>query len=107
MQQQYYNRYNEFVVNGEYKTLPFVSISNRGTDFFDTYIKNSTKLDSLSQKYYNSPYYGWLILLANPSVGSIEFSIPDSSLLRIPYPLEPVLQEYKDKIKTFNQLYGI
>ena len=107
MQQQYYNRYKDFVVNGKYKTLPFISLSNKTTDFYETYYRNRTRLDELSQKYYEVPYYGWLILIANPIVGPMEFSIPDGSLLRIPYPLDITLQELNDKTKNFNQLYGI
>jgi len=107
MKQQYFNRYGNFIINGEYRTLPFISLSIKNTDIYDVYIKNKTRLDILSQKYYDNPLYEWLILLANPIFSSLEFSIPDNVQIRIPYPLDITLQEYKDKINTFNTLYGV
>jgi hypothetical protein len=36
--------------------------------------------------YYNNPYGGWLIMLANPEFGGLEFNIPNQTVIRIPFP---------------------
>lgn len=106
MQQEYFNRYSRFVENGKYKTLPFITLEPKSTDIPEVYIKNQSRLDAFSQQYYDNPTYGWLILLANPHFASLEFSLPDRIEIRIPYPLEPTLQEYTSKVKKFETLYG-
>jgi hypothetical protein len=40
--------------------------------------------------------YDWLILYANPDY-LIEFDIPDGTIIRIPFPLERALSEYRTK----------
>ena len=62
------------------------------------------RLDKLSYEYYNSPDFGWLIMLANPEYGSIENFIPDGVVLRIPYPLDDTLNIYLNDINTYNEL---
>ena len=105
--QDYFDRYKDFVVNGQFKTVPFISIDRRDSDRFDTYQPGVTRFDILSYKYYGAPYYTWLILQANPTLGSLEFQIPTGTLIRIPYPLDSVLKEYNEKIKQHARLYGI
>ena len=104
---EYYNRYTGFLINGEYKTLPFIKLDPKDTDYFETYIRNKTRLDSLSDKYYGVPYYTWLILNCNPTLGGLEFGTPDGYQIRIPYPLEQTLQEYNNKLRDYTALYGI
>ena len=105
--EEYYNRYFGFVVNGVYKTLPFIKLDLKPTDYFENYARNRTRFDSLSEKYYDVPYYTWLILLANPTLGGLEFMTKDGYQIRIPYPLESTLKEYNDKLKAHIQLYGL
>jgi hypothetical protein len=62
-------------------------------------------LDIISYNYYNDPNYGWLILMANPEYGSMEYNIPDGALLRIPYPLGETIEDYKKSIDLYNKLY--
>ena len=59
------------------------------------------RLDNLSYKYYSSPDYAWLILLANPQVGSLEYLIPDGERLRIPYPLDIALSRYDKEVNDY------
>ena len=73
---------------------------------FFLYKKGKDRLDKISQEYYNTPTFGWLILLANPFVGSVEFMIPNNSLLRIPFPLITTLQDYNRNIELYNLYYG-
>jgi hypothetical protein len=104
---EYYNRYFGFEIDGEYKTLPFIQLDVKDTDYIETYIRNKTRLDVLSERYYDSPYYTWLILNANPTMSGLEFMVQDGYQIRIPYPLEQTLREYNDKLKVFKQIYGI
>ena len=45
--------------------------------------------------------YGWLILLANPDYGGMEFDIPDNTVIRIPFPLMDTLREYQQKVDQY------
>lgn len=102
-----YNRYNSFVVNGKYKRIPFIKIPVRNTDIYTIYEVGKTRLDLLSYQYYDDPNFGWLILQANPKYGSLEFRIDGDSKLRIPYPLDVVLQGYEEDIERYSKLYGL
>lgn len=105
--EEYYNRYYGFIVNGEYKTLPFIKLDVKATDYFEIYTRNRTRFDVLSEKYYDVPYYTWLILNANPILGGLEFGTRNGLQIRIPYPLETTLKEYNDKLRLHIQLYGL
>jgi hypothetical protein len=65
-----------------------------------------SRLDVISQEYYNSPYFGWLILQANPQFGGLENNIYDGAVLIIPYPLLPSLQDYKSALDNYFYYYG-
>jgi hypothetical protein len=56
--------------------------------------------------YYNNPYSGWLILLANPEFGGLEFNIPDMTTLRIPFPYDSAISRYITEIENYKVLYG-
>lgn len=102
----YYDRYSSFKTNGTIKLIPNVILPFIGSDITDIYKQGVTRLDKLSQKYYNTPYYGVLILMANPSLATIEFDIEDGKTIRIPYPLESALERYNSALKIHNILYG-
>jgi hypothetical protein len=102
----YFNRYQFFVDDEEHKIVPGVEIPLKGTDKFIQYKKGKDRLDKISQDNYNTPLFGWVILLANPSLGSIEFEIPDNSTLRIPFPLINTLQDYKRAVELYKLYYG-
>ncbi len=106
MAREYFNRYQFFVENGEFKIVPGIEIPIKTTDKFFLYKKGKDRLDKISQEYYNTPTFGWLILLSNPFVGSVEFMIPNNSLLRIPFPLITTLQDYNRNIELYNLYYG-
>ena len=101
-----YDRYSQFRNGDEIDIVPFGSVRKKNTDYYEIYRKNKSRLDIISNKYYNSPDYGWLILQANPDVGSMEYEIPDGTLLRIPYPLAVSIQDYRDSIEEYYRLYG-
>ena len=102
----YYNRYNEFVVNGDYIMVPNIKLTPKASDRKVVYKIGKSRLDKLSQQFYDSPYYGWLIMLANPSYGGQEWNIPDSTLIIVPFPLMESLEEYKTKLDKHFLYYG-
>lgn len=95
----YYDRYQSFRLDGQLLKVPFTKIRNESTDLYITFDKSRMRLDSLSYKYYGDANYGWLLMMANPQFGSMEFDIPDKVLFRIPYPLTTALIRYEDSVK--------
>lgn len=100
-----YDRYSRFRVNGTIKIIPGITIDPKSTDYFETYTLGLSRLDIISSEYYGDPNYDWLIMLANPEYGSLEYNIPDGSVLRIPYPLSTTLENYNNKIDLYETLY--
>ncbi len=84
---QYYNRYNQFLVNGEQTVVPYVSLPSKPSDKAYIYKVGRSRLDKVSQEYYGTPFFGWLILQANPQYGGLENNIYDGAILSVPYPL--------------------
>jgi hypothetical protein len=107
MGKEYYDRYQKFKVNGSYKPLPFIKLDTKPTDKTVVYRSQFSRLDKLSQIYYDNPYHGWLILLANPQYGGVEENIPDDEIIVIPFPFRDSLQVYIDKVEEYKTLYGI
>lgn len=102
----YYNRYNMFLVNGVQTSVPFVKIPPKPTDKVYIYKIGRSRLDKISQEVYNTPYFGWLILQANPQFGGLENNIEDGSVLTIPFPLESSLLDYKNQLDNYFYYYG-
>ena len=67
---------------------------------------SQSRLDKISQQYYGTPTFGWLILAANPIFGGIEWSIPDAAIITIPFPLVASLQDYKSQLDNHFFYYG-
>jgi hypothetical protein len=102
----YYNRYTDFIINGENITVPFIKLTSKAGDKKVIYKVGRSRLDKISQQYYESPYFGWLILQANPSVGGLEWNIKDGQVLIVPYPLVASLQIYKKAVDDYFFFYG-
>jgi hypothetical protein len=100
------SRYNSFISDGRCEYVPFIPIIKQSTDYYIIFDKNSMRMDKLSYQYYKNPNYGWLIMQANPELGSLEFLIENGSVLRIPYPLENALKKYEDDILKYKNIYG-
>ena len=107
MAKQYYDRYQDFRFNNQIKTMPFIKIPNQATDILIEYKSNRTRLDIVSNTYYGVPYYGWLIMQANPQYGGLEFDIPEGSVIRIPLPFLAALNSYQQAVKNYDVLYNI
>ena len=106
MQIQYYNRYNQFLINGEQIVVPYIALTPKNSDKRYIYKVGISRLDKVSQQHYNSPFFGWLILQANPEFTGFEFNIPDGAVLTIPYPLLTSLQDYKNELENYTFYYG-
>ena len=102
----YFDRYSNFKFNGGMNIVPNVKIPILGTDKQVLYKLGTSRLDKLSNLYYNNPYSGWLIMLANPQFGGLEFKIPDSTIIIIPYPFESALERYQSGLTKYKMLYG-
>ncbi len=96
---EYYDRYGLIRNLGVIEQIPYIEISKRPDDVYETFRADIDRLDLISNKFYDSPFYGWLIMSANPSYGIDEFSIPNGALLRIPLPLNDALSEYETKLR--------
>jgi hypothetical protein len=99
MAYQYWNRYSDFLINGEQTVVPFVYLPQKPT-------VAKSRLDKVSQEFYNSPVFSWLILQANPQFGGLENNIYDGAVLIIPFPLLPSLQDYKAALENHFYYYG-
>jgi len=103
---EYFDRYNAFRVNADMKPLPGITIPESGSDKTMVYKQGLSRLDKLSNMYYNNAYSGWLIMLANPQFGGLEFNIPDMTLIRIPFPFDSAVSRYITQVKNHKALYG-
>ncbi len=97
----YYDRYERFRLDGGFLKVPFIKIEKQNTDLYIEFNKSRMRLDTLSYKYYGDANYGWLLMLANPQFGSMEFEIPDKVLFRIPYPLTSAVLRYEQEVKKY------
>lgn len=103
---QIYYRYKDFVINGEQTVVPYVSLPVKSTDKQYIYKISQSRLDKVSQQYYGSPTFGWLILTANPRYGGLEWNISDGDVIRIPFPLVSSLQDYQNELDLHFYYYG-
>lgn len=102
----YFDRYKDFRGNGTVKPMPLIKIPEADTDKTYVYELGKTRLDKVSQEYYNNPYHGFLIELANPQFGGLEFEIPDKETIRIPFPFKSALERYNAEVEKYKTLYG-
>lgn len=106
MSSLYYNRYSKFLINGQQTVVPFVKVPPKTTDKNYFYRTNVSRLDKISNEFYGSPFFGWLILAANPQYGGLESNIPDRGLLVVPYPLISSIQDYEAELNNHFFYYG-
>jgi hypothetical protein len=106
MADSYWNRYDTFLLNGQQTIVPYVKLPAKSSDKKYLYKKNIGRLDRVSQEIYSSPFFGWLIMLANPQFGGQEWDIPDNSILIVPFPLITSIQDYKNELNNYFFYYG-
>lgn len=102
----YFDRYEKFRDNGQIKPIPGIKIPVKNTDKQITYEVGKTRLDRVSQTYYGNPLHGFLIMMANPQYGGMEFNIPDGAVIRIPFPFNEVLESLEKEYNKHIELYG-
>jgi hypothetical protein len=102
----YFDRYEQFRSNGTVRPIPGIQIPIFPTDKAIVYKNGQTRLDKLSQTYYNNPYHGFLIMAANPQFGGLEFGIPDRAVIRVPFPFESAIERYINEVERYQNLYG-
>jgi len=102
----YIDRYNSFKGNAEMKPVIGVKLEPSDNDLTYVYKQGTTRLDKLSNMFYNNPYSGWLIMLVNQEYGGLEFNIPDMSIIRIPYPFDSAVERYATAVRKHKLLYG-
>lgn len=106
MDNTYLDRYKKFKDDDNFKPVPGIKLPEKDTDKYVPYRLGSNRLDIMSNEYYGTPYYGWLIMLANQEFGGLEFMIPDNTTIRIPYPLKTSVNDYLRGVDTYIKLYG-
>lgn len=102
---KHYDRYSGFRSDNGFKSIPFIKIPKLSTDK-KKIMGKYTRLDKISNEYYGSPYFSWLILQANPEIASIEFDIKENTIIRLPFPLNSSIDGYIEKVKEHKRLYG-
>lgn len=102
----YYDRYAQFRDNNGTKPIPFINIYAKSSDKKIVYKLGKTRFDRLSQDYYGNPYHGFLIALANPKYGGLEFLYRDGDVIRIPFPFNDALERYNQEVEKYKKLYG-
>jgi hypothetical protein len=94
------NRYDELTKG---KTMPLVKLPINKSDKYIFWNSMLNRYDKISQKYYNSPFYDYLLIYANTEYLS-EFDIPEGALIRIPFPLNKAKADYEALLKYYNNL---
>jgi hypothetical protein len=92
-----YNFYSLLKDNDKLRDMPSIKIEKRSTDKSVTYNKQLNRLDNISGNIYNDETLWRLILWANEQY-FMEFDIPDNTVIRVPWPLQDVLNEVQTKI---------
>ncbi len=92
-----YNFYSLLKDNDSLKNMPPIKIDKRSSDKTVTYNSQKNRLDTIAGNVYSDETLWKLILWANEQY-FIEFDIPDNSVIRVPYPLQDVINEVQTKI---------
>jgi hypothetical protein len=87
-----YNFYSQLKSNDSLKNMPPISIRHRSTDKSVTYNKQKNRLDTIAGNIYRDETLWRIILWANEGY-FLEFDIPDNTVIRVPYPLQDVINE--------------
>jgi hypothetical protein len=102
----YYDRYKSFINGSSIEPVAGIIIPQSSDDKTVVYKKGQSRLDKISNDYYNNPYSGWLIMQSNPQFGGLEFNIPDEAIIRVPYPFDSAINRYITQVSRYKQLYG-
>lgn len=93
----YFDIYQYLFNNGQVIDMPVIKIAKRNTDKFVEYNSKKTRIDRIAGDVYGDSSYWRIIMWANPEY-YLEFDIPENTAIRVPYPLEEVVQEVIERI---------
>lgn len=97
-------RYDFFKEKGiDLINIPFIKISPRDTDKYDSYIEGVTTYDKLAFKWYNREDLSFIISMANPEYID-ENDIESGTQIRIPFPIDEVENEILEKADLYKRL---
>jgi hypothetical protein len=85
---------NQSSIITSYLGVKYPEIPYSDTDIY-VYTTIGDRLDKLSQQYYNSTEYYWVIASANPDVGLNSLYIPEGTQIRIPINLNNIILSFK------------
>ena len=57
MAYSYWNRYSDFLINGEQTVVPFAPLPSKSSDKNYIYKVGQSRLDKISQQFYGTPYF--------------------------------------------------
>lgn len=92
-----YDFYSLLKKNDVLLNMPSITIQKRSTDKSVTYNKEKNRLDTIAGIIYQDETLWKLILWANKEY-FMEFDIPDNTVIRVPYPLQDVIEEVQSQI---------
>lgn len=92
-----YDFYSLLKKNDALLNMPSITIKKRVTDKSITYNKEKNRLDTIAGMIYQDETLWRIILWANKEY-FIEFDIPDNVVIRVPYPLQDVIEEVQSQI---------
>jgi hypothetical protein len=94
-----FNYHRKLIINGlDLYNMPPMEITKRVQDLYIEYSKRNNRFDRIAANVYSNDEMAVLIRWANPEY-DLEFDIPDGNVIRVPLPLEDVLDEVFEKIE--------
>lgn len=94
---RYVKRYEDILdVRFSSRNVPQVDIAQRSTDVYVTF-NSADRLDAIASRIYGQPEFYWVILAANGYAA--EFEIDPGEILRVPYPLEEVVEDIREQVE--------
>ena len=89
-----YNFYKFLLKDGSnvLDNMPPIAIKERTSDVRITYDRNLTRLDRIAGDVYEDETLSKIIMWANPEY-DYEFDIPSGMVIRVPFPIEDVIQD--------------
>ena len=85
---------NQSSIITSYLGVKYPEIPYLDTDIY-VYTTIGDRLDKLSQQYYGSTEYYWVIASANPDIGLNSLYIPEGTQIRIPINLNNIILSFK------------
>jgi len=100
-----YNFYKFLLKDGSniLDNMPPITITPQSTDIKIIYDKKITRIDRIAGDIYDDETLGRIIMWANPEY-DYEFDIPDGTVIRVPFPINYLIQDIIVDIKKNKNL---